>query len=168
MTKRERIKFNKEFAKGKQNQEIVNGEVIETEKRYYWEQIAVYNQIGPLIDWLLHKHAFSEDELYGEFGLVEQLIPLQRQYNAINNRYYELLNRLYIGDVVVEDGSVDIDALEEDGLAPGKVLIYRQGAVPPTISYPDPKTLEILDEQHNRVLKEMDRVCTVFAESRGY
>ena len=33
MTKRERIKFNKEFAKGKQNQEIVNGEVIETEKR---------------------------------------------------------------------------------------------------------------------------------------
>ena len=105
--------------------------------------------------------------MYGEFGLVEQLIPLQRQYNAINNRYYELVNRPFIGTVAVEDGSVDIDDLEEEGLAPGKVIIYRQGAVPPTISYPDPKTLEILDEQRNSVQKEMRKICNPFASSRG-
>lgn len=167
MTKRERIKFNREFAKGKQNREIVNGEVQEIEKKWYWEQQAVYNQIGPLIDWLLHKQVFSEEELYGEFGLVEQLIPLQRQYNAINNRYYELVNRPFIGTVAVEDGSVDMDALEEEGLAPGKIIIYRQGTVPPTISYPDPKTLEILDEQRNSVQKEMRKICDTFASSRG-
>lgn len=165
--KRIRIKFNKEFAKGNQNIEIVNGEIQKIEKDYYWKQQEVYNQVGPLIDWLQSKQEFSEDELYGEFGLVEKLIPLQRQYNAINNRYGELLNRLFVGDVAVEDGSIDVDGLAEDGLAPGKILIYRQGSVPPVISYPDPTILEILDEQRNRVQDEMRKVCIVFAESRG-
>lgn len=165
--KRIRIKFNKEFAKGNQNIEIVNGEIQKIEKDYYWKQQEVYNQVGPLIDWLQSKQEFSEDELYGELGLVEKLIPLQRQYNAINNRYGELLNRLFVGDVAVEDGSIDVDGLAEDGLAPGKILIYRQGSVPPVISYPDPTILKILDEQRNKVQDEMRKVCTVFAESRG-
>ena len=35
--------------------------------------------------------------------------------------------------ICVEDGSVDLDALERDGLQNGKVLVYRQGAKPPFI-----------------------------------
>ena len=31
----------------------------------------------------------------------------------------------------VEDGSIDIDAIESDGLRNGKILVYRQGATPP-------------------------------------
>lgn len=33
----------------------------------------------------------------------------------------------------VEDGSVDLDELEESGLQDGKILVYRQGARPPYI-----------------------------------
>jgi len=40
----------------------------------------------------------------------------------------------------VEDGSVDIDALEQDGLKDGKVIVYRQGSREPfvlTLNTPD-------------------------------
>lgn len=67
------------------------------------------------------------------FGMsvVERLIPLQRAYNAVKNRKHEFLNRITMGTVAVEDGSVDADELAEDGLVPGKVIVYRQGTQPP-------------------------------------
>ncbi len=64
-------------------------------------------------------------------SIVERMIPLQRSYNAVKNRKYEFMNRLAAGVLAVEDGSVDIDELEDGGLPPGKVLVYRQGSAPP-------------------------------------
>ncbi|MDE6690973.1 MAG: hypothetical protein K2K04_03300, partial [Clostridia bacterium] len=63
--------------------------------------------------------------------VVDRLIPVQRAYNAVKNRKHEFLNRISMGTVAVEEGSVDTDELVEDGLAPGKVIVYRQGANPP-------------------------------------
>lgn len=63
--------------------------------------------------------------------VVERLIPLQRAYNAVRNRKHEFLNRLSMGVLTVEDGAVDTDELAEEGLLPGKVLVYRQGAKAP-------------------------------------
>jgi len=69
----------------------------------------------------------------GFFGtsVVDRLIPVQRAYNAVKNRKHEFLNRIAMGAVAVEDGSVDTDSLLEDGLAPGKIIVYRQGGTPP-------------------------------------
>lgn len=64
-------------------------------------------------------------------SVIDRLIPVQRAYNAVKNRKHEYLNRVSMGVVTVEDGSVDTDALVEDGLSPGKVLVYRQGSTPP-------------------------------------
>lgn len=64
-------------------------------------------------------------------SVVERLIPLQRAFNAVKNRKHEYLNRISMGCVAVEEGSVDIDDLTDEGLAPGKVIIYRQGGNPP-------------------------------------
>ena len=64
-------------------------------------------------------------------SVVERLIPIQRAYNAVKNRKHEFLNRIAMGTVAVEDGSVDADELAEDGLVPGKVIVYRQGTQPP-------------------------------------
>ncbi len=61
-------------------------------------------------------------------SVIERCIPIQRSFNAIKNRKHEFLNRLSMGVLAVEDGSVDTDNLEEEGMAPGKVLIYRQGS----------------------------------------
>jgi hypothetical protein len=38
-----------------------------------------------------------------------------------------------INILCVEDGSVDVESLEDEGLHDGKVLIYRQGATPPFV-----------------------------------
>ncbi|MBP3431680.1 MAG: hypothetical protein J6K39_02370 [Clostridia bacterium] len=64
-------------------------------------------------------------------SMISRLIPIQRAYNAVKNRKHEYLNRLTLGVLAVEDGSVDIDNLEEEGLAPGKILVYRQGSNAP-------------------------------------
>ncbi len=64
-------------------------------------------------------------------SIIERLIPVQRAYNAVKNRKHEFLNRLSMGIMKVEDGSMDVDDLTEDGLSPGKVLVYRQGSAAP-------------------------------------
>lgn len=66
-------------------------------------------------------------------SVVERCIPVQRAYNALKNRKQEFLNRTSMGVLMVEDGACDVDNLEEEGLTPGKVVVYRQGANPPTI-----------------------------------
>lgn len=64
-------------------------------------------------------------------SIVERIIPVQRAYNGIKNKKHEFMNRIAMGVLAVEDGSVDTDNLEEEGLSPGKVLIYRSGCNPP-------------------------------------
>ncbi len=64
-------------------------------------------------------------------SIIERLIPVQRSFNAVKNRKHEFLNRLSLGVLTVEDGSVDIENLEEEGLSPGKILVYRQGSSAP-------------------------------------
>lgn len=65
-------------------------------------------------------------------SIVDRLIPIQRAYNAVRNRKHEFLNRLAMGVMAVEDGSVDTDELSEDGLCPGKIIVYRQGSEKPS------------------------------------
>lgn len=64
-------------------------------------------------------------------SVVDRLIPVQRAYNAVKNRKHEFLNRISMGTVAVEDGSLDVDELAEDGLVPGKILVYNHGSTPP-------------------------------------
>ncbi len=64
-------------------------------------------------------------------SVIERCIPIQRSFNAIKNRKHEFLNRLSMGVLAIEDGSIDTENLEEEGLSPGKVLVYRQGASAP-------------------------------------
>lgn len=52
----------------------------------------------------------------------------------------------------VEDGSVDLDALEREPLRDGKVLVYRQGATPPYV-------MELTDTNAN-VIKELRKIQT--------
>ena len=64
-------------------------------------------------------------------SVIDRMIPVQRAYNTVRNRKHEFLNRLSMGVLMVEDGSVDADELAEDGLLPGKVILYRQGSKTP-------------------------------------
>ncbi len=64
-------------------------------------------------------------------SIVDRLVPVQRAYNAIKNRKIEFMNRLTMGVLKVEDGSIDVENLEDEGLCPGRILVYRQGANSP-------------------------------------
>ncbi len=173
--KKIRIKFRKEFAAGKQNRHIdPEGNIVDNELRYYWEQRPIYNITGCLVGSAKgylkritekdNNENFDDlDEIiYDDNGLVDMLIPCQRSYNALKGRYAEYINRLSTGVIVVEDGSADIDELAEDGFTSGKVIVYRQGSVPPTISYTDPKVLETINEQCNAIYNEMLEIVRLF------
>lgn len=91
-------------------------------------------------------------EFYGK-SVVERAIPVQRAYNAVKNRRAEFMNRMACGVVAVEDGSVDMDSLEIDGLCPGKIIVYKNGAR-------EPKFMDVgeipsaLQEEESRLLAE--------------
>lgn len=82
-------------------------------------------------------------------SVVERLIPVQRAYNTIKNRKHEFIARLSSGVLAVEDGSVDVDNLEEEGLAPGKILVYRAGADKPEFMDPGSIPKELAQEEQN-------------------
>ncbi len=93
-------------------------------------------------------------------SIVERAIPIQRAYNAVKNRKHEFMNRLSMGVMAVEDGSVDIDNLEQEGISPGKILVYRQGSTPPRMidcgSVPS-----AFDSEEARLLSEFTQVSGV-------
>ena len=93
-------------------------------------------------------------------SIVERTIPIQRAYNTVKNRKNEFLNRLSMGIVRVEDGSVDTDLLEEGGLTPGSVIVYRQGSTPPTMMDTGSLPFELTQEE-NRLLNEFTLISGV-------
>ena len=93
-------------------------------------------------------------------SVVDRLIPLQRAYNAVRNRKHEYFNRLVMNVLAVEDGSIDTDALEMEGLSPGKVLVYRQGSKIPEIMQ-NPNINFNFDEEEERLLSEFKTVSGV-------
>lgn len=88
-------------------------------------------------------------------SVIDRCIPLQRAYNAIKNKKHEFIERLASGVLTVEDGSVDTDNLENEGLAPGKILIYRNGATPPNFLKSGEIPSELTDEE-NRLIEEIN------------
>lgn len=93
-------------------------------------------------------------------SIIERVIPIQRAYNAVRNRKHEYFNRLAMGILTVESGSVDTDALEQDGLSPGKVLVYRQGSKAPEIMS-TPSDHDHFESEEDRLLDEFTNVSGV-------
>lgn len=105
-----------------------------------------------VLPFVMQKSLYKEGAFFGS-SVIERLIPVQRAYNAVKNRKHEFLNRLSTGVIAAEDGSIDADDLETDGIYPGKVIVYRQGSRPPQLfasgQVPTDFTLE-----EERLLKE--------------
>ncbi len=102
------------------------------------------------------------DNLTNFFGtsVVERIIPVQRAYNTVKNRKHEFMNRMAVGVMAVEDGSVDTDSLEEEGLPPGKVVVYRQGSTPPIMLTPTQVPSEFSREEE-KLLNEFVMISGV-------
>ncbi len=128
----------------------------------------LYDGELPYINDDLHNRTFPfikqiSNYLPGSFfgvSVVDRLIPIQRAYNAVRNRKHEFFNRAVMNVLAVEDGSIDTDELEIDGLSPGKVLVYRQGSKVPEIMQNPKETLDF-DTEEERLLQEFKTVSGV-------
>lgn len=93
-------------------------------------------------------------------SIIERLVPVQRAFNAVKNRKHEFINRLSLGVLSVEDGSVDLDNLEDEGLCPGKVLVYRQGSTEPKYLQSESIPAGLSDEETN-LIDEFNKISGV-------
>ena len=116
------------------NTEHPNGhlEIVAGEKLLYEGELPYINGISGERGFpFIRQVSLEQIGCFWGMSIVERLIPIQRAYNAVKNRKHEFLNRISMGVLTVEDGSVDTDNLEDEGLSPGKILVYRQGSNPP-------------------------------------
>ena len=84
----------------------------------------------------VQQNAISRPGCIWGVSVIERCIPVQRSYNAVRNRKHEFLTKMAVGVLAVEEGTADIEDLAENGLSPGKVIVYRQGANKPEMLYP--------------------------------
>jgi len=90
-------------------------------------------------------------------SVIERAIPIQRAYNNVKNRKIEFMNRLACGVLTVEENTIDLEALENDGLAPGTIIVHRAGTPPP--KFLDGSTVPSeLDAEEERLLGEMSSI----------
>ena len=108
----------------------------------------------------IRQTSIEEPGCFWGTSVIERLIPVQRAFNAVKNRKHEFINRLSLGVLSVEDGSVDLDNLEEEGLCPGKVLVYRQGATEPKYLQSESIPAGLSDEENN-LLDEFNKISGV-------
>ena len=104
--------------------------------------------------------SFENPGCFWGSSVIERLIPVQRAYNAVKNRKHEFINRLSLGILSVEDGSVDIENLEDEGLCPGKVLVYRQGSNQPKYLSAESIPTGLSDEE-DKLLSEFSKISGV-------
>ena len=94
-------------------------------------------------------------------SVLERCIPIQRAYNAVKNRKHEYINRITIGILTYEDGSLaDEENIEEDGLAPGSILPRKPGSSPPTFIQ-NQNTPSSFDTEEESLLQEFREISGV-------
>ena len=108
----------------------------------------------------IRQTSIEEPGCFWGTSIIERLVPVQRAFNAVKNRKHEFINRLSLGVLSVEDGSVDLDNLEDEGLCPGKVLVYRQGANEPKYLQGEALPTGLSDEEEN-LLDEFNKISGV-------
>jgi hypothetical protein len=104
----------------------------------------------PYFPFVMQRCIANAGEFFGK-TIVERCIPVQRAYNAVRNRKHEFMARFANGILTVEDESVDIDDLEEDGLTPGKVIVYRKGAKAPELLTPEKLPIDFASEEEKLI-----------------
>lgn len=102
-------------------------------------------------------------EVPGQFfgkSVIEDLIPFQRTYNGCINSIHEYIKRLSLGNLLTEEGSIDIEEYETNGLEPGAFLVYKSGTNPPVPVQNGQLPAEIMTERYN-IKSDMEYVAGV-------
>lgn len=124
------------------------------------EHLAYYGDLPygkiPLIQTVCHEVA---GQFFGK-STIQDLIPLQRAYNGCINGIHEYIKRLSLGNLLTEEGSIDIEEYEQHGLEPGAFLVYKSGRNPPVPVENGQLPTEIMTERYN-LKSDMEYVAGV-------
>lgn len=135
--------------------------IIAGDKLVYFGELPYINNVNGTRGFpFVQQVAFAQPGCFWGVSVIERLIPLQRAYNAIKNRKHEFINRLTMGVLTVEDGSMDLELLEEEGLYPGKILVYRQGSSQPKYMENDKMPFDFSAEEKT-ILKEFSTISGI-------
>ena len=102
-------------------------------------------------------------EVAGQFfgkSAIERMIPIQRAYNGCVNRIHEYIKHIAIGSYIAEEGSIDIEEYEQNGQAPGAMLVYKSGTNAPVPIPNGNLPTEIMTERYN-LKQEMEYAAGV-------
>ena len=166
-----RSKIIENYLNGEQNiKRYDETRFIELPRNKFGEKNEIYNIILPMIENTMERLNITENddvykkEIIGKNGLVEKLMPYQNRYNELKNKEMDYINRCLYPILFVEDGSVDVDELENEGLTPGKILIYRQGAQNPEFKTQtlDKNLIEWIDNELVKLQYEMQDIVDKF------
>jgi len=110
--------------------------VIRDEIVYYGELPA---GINPLV-------AMKAKPVAGQFfgkSVIQDLIPLQRSYNEIQNKIQDYIKTVANNPWRVPEGSIeDPDELAENGISSGSIIVYNPDrGIPDIVEYPEPPAI---------------------------
>lgn len=143
--------------------DLPNGRVIIVagDKLLYIGDLPYINRVGAKKGYPFVKQCSSAmPASFWGVSIIEKMIPVQRAYNAVKNRKHEFLNRLSLGVLAVEENSVDTENLEEEGLAPGKILVYREGSKIPEFLAGE-EIPDAFDKEETNLLNEFTSISGV-------
>jgi hypothetical protein len=131
----------------------------------YSGEIPYKNEDGEVyLPFIIEKCTERPNCFWGK-SIVERLIPLQRQYNALKNRKTDHLNMTVIGVLSYEENSIDSDVLEMEGLAPGTMIPRKPGTAAPTFLQ-SPTLPAGFDIEEQNILKDFNRISGISEISR--
>lgn len=96
------------------------------------------------------KDQIVQGQFFGK-SIIQDLIPLQRAYNACLNKVYDYIATVGANPLAVAAGSVDVDDLTDNGIPPGKIVEYKP-------EYGGPPQFMANPELPGTVLKEIERL----------
>ncbi len=120
--------------------------VIRDEIVYYGELPA---GINPLV-------AMKSKPVVGQFfgkSVIQDLIPLQRSYNEIQNKIQDFIQTVANNPWLVPEGSIeDVDELAEQGISSGTIIVFNPDrGKPEIVEYPSPPSIM---ETHSKEIEE--------------
>ncbi len=94
---------------------------------------------------------------------INDLIPLQREYNRTRGQIIEAKNRMAKPQLAAELGSIDPTKITSE---PGQIILYRPGFQPPT-PIPLQSLPQYVLEEQERIKQDMDEISGQHEVSRG-
>lgn len=125
------------------------------------DKIAFYGELpGGIMPIVAFKAKIVPGLFYGK-SVIQELIPLQRAYNRIENKILDYIHTTANAPWLTPEGSIDVDEIEAaGGIESGSIIEYNPAlGKPDIVSYPNPPS--ILSEKSARIASDMEYTAGV-------